>query len=262
MLSPDSYLAAIGRDARLLADAARLGFEPPVPGCPGWDVGDLVEHTAIVHRHKIQILEEGWLEGSPDPVRPPGRRRLLYWFESGVDRLVRVLGDRKPAEPISTWDSSNETVGFWYRRMAQETFIHRIDAEQAHGLESDMDSALALDGIEELLASFIGGIPPWADVSPTESYVVLDPTDAEEAWNIRLAEFSGTSPTTGIRYREELSTMVEPMRALNGSSARVTGSAADIDLWLWGRAPLDQLAVEGEVGAARQLRTVAAASTS
>ena len=148
MLSPETYLAAITRDARLLADAARLGFEPAVPGCPGWDVGDLVEHTAIVHRHKTQILEEGWLEGSPDPVRPPGRRRLLYWFESGAERLVRALRDLKPDDPISTWDAENETVGFWYRRMAHETFIHRIDAEQAHGIEPETDSALALDGID------------------------------------------------------------------------------------------------------------------
>jgi uncharacterized protein (TIGR03083 family) len=262
VLSTDSYLAAITRDAALLVDAARLGLEPDVPNCPGWTVADLVEHTGIVHRHKTQIIEEGWLEGAPDPVRPPPRRRLLPWFESGVELLTSALASKTPDQAISTWDAANATVGFWYRRMAHETFIHRIDAEQAHGVTPELDTDLALDGIAEVLTSFIGGAPSWAIVEPSDSYVQLLPSDGADRWNVRLARFGGVSPRTGIEYSDEPMTMLEPMRELDDSSARVSGSAANIDMWLWGRAPKDVLAIEGNISAVVQLRSVAEDSTS
>ena len=261
MLSPETYLAAIRRDAELLAAAAGLGLHAKVPNCPGWDVATLVEHTGLVHRHKIQIIEEGWLEGSPDWERPPARRRLVSWFEAGARHLVDVLGSKQPDQPISTWDSGNETIGFWYRRMAQETFIHRIDAEQSHGIQPELDTSLAGDGIAELLSSFMGNAPAWADVSPTDQYVLLDPSDTSAQWNVRLAVFSGVSPRTGIRYKDELLTTVEPVRELNASSAHVRGPASLMDMWLWGRSRLDALAVVGERETAEKLRAIAAQST-
>jgi hypothetical protein len=38
---------------------------------------------------------------------------------------------RGPALPALTWYDPDQTVAFWIRRMAQETVIHRIDAELA-----------------------------------------------------------------------------------------------------------------------------------
>ncbi len=261
MLSPDTYLAALQRDAALLAGAARRGFHPPVPNCPGWSVGDLVEHTGIVHRHKLQILEERWLEGSPDPGPPPPRRRLVAWFEEGARLLHDALAGLDPQLTISTWDANNETVGFWHRRMAHETFVHRIDGEQAHGVESTLDRELAADGIAELLDSFLGGAPAWANVTPTDERVVLEATDGDERWNVRIGRFGGTSTTTGIEYRDELIALVEPDGHVDGTTARVLGPAATIDLWLWGRAPLSALTLEGHRQAAERLRELAAQST-
>lgn len=261
MLSPDIYLAALERDAALLADAARRGLDPAVPNCPGWDVADLVEHTGIVHRHKLQILEEQWLEGSPDPVAPPPRRRLIPWFEEGARLLHDALVQRDPAQTISTWDSNNETVGFWYRRMAHETFVHRVDGEQAHGVAPSLDRELAADGVAELLDSFLGGAPEWAIVTPTDERVVLEATDGDERWHVRIGRFSGTSTATRIEYRDELIAIVEEDGEIDERTARVLGSAATLDLWLWGRASLSELTVEGHGAAAERLRELAADST-
>ena len=261
MLSPDTYLAALQRDAALLADVARRGIHPPVPNCPGWIVADLVEHTGIVHRHKLQILEEQWLEGSPDPRRPPPRRRLIPWFEEGARLLHDALAALDPHQTISTWDSNNETVGFWHRRMAHETFVHRIDGEQAHRVDSSLDRELAADGVAELLDSFLGGAPSWATVVPTDERVVLEATDGDERWHVRIGRFHGTSTTTGIEYRDELIALVETDGDADATTARVLGPAATIDLWLWGRASLSDLTVEGHRPAAERLRELAADST-
>ena len=63
---------------------------------------------------------------------------------------------RNPAAPGGTWYKPDPTVGFWFRRMAQETVIHRIDAELGAGASiAPAPDDLAVDGIDELLKVFI-----------------------------------------------------------------------------------------------------------
>ena len=50
------YLQALRADGTALAAAARVGLDQPVPACEGWTVADLVLHTGMVHRHKLEIV--------------------------------------------------------------------------------------------------------------------------------------------------------------------------------------------------------------
>ena len=45
--------------------------------------------------------------------------------------LMEEFTRRNPEDFSRTWYDPDQTVGFWIRRMAQETVIHRIDAELA-----------------------------------------------------------------------------------------------------------------------------------
>jgi len=50
----------------------------------------------------------------------------------------------------------DRTVGFWIKRMAQETVIYRIDAELAtRQTVASVPDELALDGIDERLKVFV-----------------------------------------------------------------------------------------------------------
>jgi hypothetical protein len=50
----------------------------------------------------------------------------------------------------------DQTVGFWIRRMAQETVVHRVDAELAAEVAPGaIPDDIALDGIDEFLIAFI-----------------------------------------------------------------------------------------------------------
>jgi mycothiol maleylpyruvate isomerase-like protein len=64
------YLQAVRSDGEALAAAARRGLDPPVPACDGWTVADLVLHTGMVHRHKLEIVR-GRLAEPPSPWPPP-----------------------------------------------------------------------------------------------------------------------------------------------------------------------------------------------
>ena len=143
-----TYLEHVRSDSARISEVALLGLDADVPCCPGWTVRDLVQHVGTVYTHKSMIIEEGWTERQDRPISPPNDG-LIEWFDDSAAHLLDVLTAHEPSEPVWTWVEADQTVGFWYRRMAHETLIHRIDAEQAHGLVSEIDDELAIDGVDE-----------------------------------------------------------------------------------------------------------------
>ena len=225
-----TYLYHVRADAARLSEVALLGLEGDVPCCSGWTVHDLVQHVGTVYTHKSMIVEEGWTERQDREISPPDDD-LIEWFDGSAAHLLNVLTVHDPSEPVWTWFETDQTVGFWYRRMAHESLIHRIDAEQAHGLASDVDEGLAADGIDEILNVMMSGAPAWATLELGERVARLEIPG--QSWAVRLGSFSGVSPTTEITYTDE------PTLELVGSEAEfqtvVLGTAAALDQWLWGR---------------------------
>jgi uncharacterized protein (TIGR03083 family) len=248
------YLEWIRTDGERLAAVAELGLEAEVPSCPGWTVADLVAHTGVVHRHKVQIVSEGWRDGQPAPVEPPAAE-VLSWYRRGLDDLLDTLAAHEPAETVATWYPDDQSVGFWYRRMACETVVHRIDAELAHAVVTPIPQDLASDAVDEILVVFMAGYPEWADVERTDRIVRLEAADTGADWTLRFLTFSGTSPKTGTRYEAEptfvLSDDPEP-------GTLVTGAAEDLLLFLWGRRSPEGLSVHGDGSILDELRGVAA----
>jgi uncharacterized protein (TIGR03083 family) len=166
---------------------------------------------------------------------------VLEWYRARLAELVedlRTMGD--PERPVYSFSPAHQRAGFWPRRMAQETLVHRVDAEQAVGRPlGDIDPALAADGIDEVFTVFVPALG--ADRSPGDGRTVrLAATDADAAWTIRFA------PDEVAMERDDDGPADVVVRA----------PAADTLLWLWGRGPLDRLDVEGERGAAEALRAV------
>lgn len=251
----DLYLDAIRRDSAFLAAAAGNGLDELVPCCEGWTVRDVVGHTGAVHRQKERIVRERRLDGQPKMAAPPENDRVS-WFEEGAARLVQTLTDTDPMTPIWTWDPRDQSVGFWYRRMAQETLIHRVDAEQAHGEVSAIDATLAADGIDEVLSLFIGGVGEWGAVKTSDPTIRLIADG--RSWTMRDAAFSGTSPDGTVYDALPMFVVTDPVGV---PTTTIAGEPGPLDLWLWGRGGLDDLIVSGDSALATLLRERAAAHT-
>ncbi|WP_433174485.1 maleylpyruvate isomerase family mycothiol-dependent enzyme [Actinoallomurus sp. CA-150999] len=180
----------------LEADFARLravvsgDLSAAVPSCPGWTVADLTRHVGRVYLHKTLAMREG---AEPD-VWPPKEledEEPLALLDQAYAGLRQEFAARRPEDPAGTWYTPDQTVGFWIRRMAQETVIHRIDAELGAGLPvAPIPDDLAVDGIDELLKVFVAfSVAEWGDYftdiladSPGRTYVVR--TDGA-AWRAR-----------------------------------------------------------------------------
>jgi uncharacterized protein (TIGR03083 family) len=247
------YLLALRGEGEALSRAAAAGLEPEVPCCPGWTVGDVVAHTGAVHRQKEQIIREGWVDRSPPPIEAPSDG-LLDWYDEGLDQLVATLAETDPATRVYTWYEPDQTVGFWYRRMAHETAVHRVDVEQGHGAAGWVVPELAADGVDELIVVMLTGYPEWSDVTEYEGTLRLEATDDDASWTLRYVTFSGISPNTGKEFADEPSFILADE---SEPTAVARGRASDLLLYGWGRGPVGALDVAGDMTIVADFRSVA-----
>ena len=156
------YCDAIRREGHALGDAAARApaSTRTVPSCPEWKVADLLGHVGRLHRWVARdrrvaaatTRRDHWSDAEP----PPADERL-DWFDGGVDLVADALLARRAATPSVVVDRPTRTAGFWARRQANETAVHRWDAQTAAGATEPIEHALAVDGIDE----FFGLIPFW-----------------------------------------------------------------------------------------------------
>lgn len=210
------YLELLRADGDALAAAAERNLTARVPSCPDWDVAELVRHTSEVHRHKAGTIRAGrvpWDEREEGP-KDPGE--IVAWYRAGLDDLHGLLSSTDESQPAWTW-GTGDTVGWWLRRMAQETAVHRWDAENAVGDAAPIDPELASDGIDEFLGEFVPGEEiPWAGAAGT---IHLHCTDVEGEWTVTLEPGAVPSYETGH----------------SKGDAAVRGTANDLLLLVWRR---------------------------
>lgn len=142
-VDPHRYLTLIGDDSARLSAVARGHLDDRVPSCPDWTVRDLVDHVGRVYHHKIESMRQ---QREPDPWPPPPHGGdPITWLVEATTELLAELAERGPDAPSHTWHEPDQTVGFWFRRMAQETAVHRVDAQLAAGAHTPVDAELAHD---------------------------------------------------------------------------------------------------------------------
>ncbi|WP_354644264.1 maleylpyruvate isomerase family mycothiol-dependent enzyme [Kitasatospora camelliae] len=223
------FLDCLASDHARLRSVATVNPGAAVPSCPGWTVADLTRHVGEVYLHKTLAIREG-AEPEPWPPKELAEEDPIALLDRAYAGLRAEFAARRPQDPAGSWYAPDRTVGFWIRRMAQETVIHRVDAELGTGQPvAPIPADLAVDGIDELLKVFVAyGVAEWggyfADVlgaSPGRTAAVL--TEGA-AWRIR----------TGPGLFE-----VEDVTGEEAAVADVTltGPPADLLRRLWNREP-------------------------
>jgi uncharacterized protein (TIGR03083 family) len=241
------FLECLAADFTRLRVLVPTDAEAAVPSCPGWTVADLTRHVGEVYLHKTLAMREG---AEPDPWPPAelADEEPLALLDRAYAGLLDEFAARRPEDPAGSWYTPDQTVGFWIRRMAQETVIHRIDAELGTGQPvAPVPADLAVDGIDELLKVFVAyGVAEWGDYftgilndSPGWAYTVR----ADGAgWRVR------TGP--GLFA-------VEDGAGSDASGVTVSGPPAAVLRWVWNReGALERsgVTVEGTPEAIEELR--------
>jgi uncharacterized protein (TIGR03083 family) len=249
------YLACLAEDYELLrAAASSAGLPAHVPSCPQWSVADLVTHTGHVYLHKAAVMrDEKWPDPWPPQDLPADPFALL---DLGYREVSAEFAARQPDEPALTWFPPEQTVGFWIRRMAQETVVHRMDAELAAGEAlTPAPGDLGVDGVDEVLKRFLAyGSTAWPDEYATIEGGHLAGDDGTDTIVVTAGEVSWTVRPT------PRSVAVTEGRD-DAARARVSASPGAMLSWLWGRAGDDAVTVAGDPEWAAYLRHLLAATT-
>lgn len=233
-------LEVLGVEGELLAESAHAAAaDAPVPMCPGTTLGQTVRHVGSVYRLVISWLAQSARpdEWRRDPL--PGQSDLEYQLES-LQVLLAQLAAHTPDEYASSWWPEDRTYGFWRRRMAHETVIHRADVQEAAGaVLTEIPEDIAVDGVDEALVLWFGQRLSTLGLSGTKAGTVAVRTGGR-SWIAR----AGPGETTAWRCSE---------REAAEADAAVSGDPMTVYLWLWGRTQLTAVKFGGEYDLAGQL---------
>lgn len=209
------------------------GPQAEIPTCPGWRMRDLVLHTGGVHRWATEFVR-----GRTTPLelpqahdiaeRVPTDAELPGWLRDGCATLVSSV--RAAPLDLRCWTFLRATspLTHWARRQAHETTMHRVDAESALGKPGPVEPALADDGIAELLECF----------AVRSSRMRFDPP---HTLHVHAAD-TGSDWTVLISSERPVVRRGEPGSPVDTA---LRGTAQELYLALWNRAPLEPLHVAG-----------------
>jgi uncharacterized protein (TIGR03083 family) len=231
-MTPEQHLQTLRTEtarfsAAAAAASARYGWRAHVPGCPGWDLADLVWHLGEVQHFWAWLVRTRATspEGHPPPARPADDGLLAFAGDHGR-ALAYELDRVEPTDRVWTW-APQQDVAFVLRRQAQEATVHRVDAEQVLGEVTPVPADVGLDGLDEWLEVMVPGALPGGPPAGAEP-VVFHAVDADAERTL----FAGTADL--------------PV-------ATLTGPAGQLLLAAWRRIPLEEVTVDGDADRAAAL---------
>ena len=241
--------AAAMRSAFEDGAASEAGLATPVPSCPDWRLLDLIHHVGLVYlRIRSHVSRGVTSKPESDPRDSVGElptdATAIQWWAGEYEELVTLLDALDPQMPAWNWAPASKQAAFWHRRMAHETAVHRWDAQMAVGAAEPIETKLAVDGVTEVLDTWLPAGRRKGPVDRT-GVVELFATDAEEDWFVRLRN-------EGVALLDT-DTWLDHDDPHTRVLAR--GTASDLELSLYGRVPFDVLEITGDASLLETLRT-------
>ncbi|HUP75636.1 MAG TPA: maleylpyruvate isomerase family mycothiol-dependent enzyme [Acidimicrobiales bacterium] len=233
-LDKDVYLGAIEQEGQLLLAAADGNLGGIIPACPGWTVQTVLVHVARVYRS----VAEHVATGATDMIRyaktpSPDSFEVVSWVRESQAMVLDALGNADPAQPVWTW-SDDKTAGFYQRRMAHETAMHRYDVEAATGTPTPFDGDIATDGIAEFYEVVMPFNLARREVTLPSGSLHLHRSDGEGEWMITAVD--GAVAVTNEHGKGD---------------AAVRGPASDLFVFAWHRGMPATLQIFGDEAVAR-----------
>jgi len=203
-MEPDVYLGHLRRDLDAFQACLSGDLGAPIEHCGDWTLRKLAGHLGRGNLWTVQAVTErpGDFERVPTPE---DQTEFRQWFRDTAEKLMAAL-DTDPAQEAWTF-APPHTVGFWQRRRAQETLVHRWEAQHALGEPGPIDAELADDGVAEVFDMMAPRQLKLGRMPPPPHALRLVATDTGSAWT-----FGDGDPV-----------------------ATVSATAADLLLVLWGR---------------------------
>jgi uncharacterized protein (TIGR03083 family) len=227
------YAAVIGSESARLVAALDGRRTAVIPWSERWTVEEVAQHVGSIHHVVAKVIAGRPVAdfGAFATLSPPSASdpALGRWVTEGTSALVAQVRSTDPDEACWSWWPDGGTAAFWARRMANETLVHRWDAELGAGVESEpMDPATAADAVDEFLDVFVAVTRRRHSAPGGGETAHLHCTDTEGEW---LLVF----PSEGER---------ELRREHAKGDVAFRGPAEGLLQLVWGRKSADDAGVE------------------
>ena len=252
----------VDETARFAAAIEAADPAAPVATCPEWTVADLAWHLTDVHAFWAEILRSGAVTDDEQeaaekavPARPDEVSATLALLAEATDVLVAELDARADEQAAWSWFATDQTVGFTRRMQVHEAVMHRIDAELAAGLPvTPIPADVAVAGIRHAIGVMFAwwGTLPGFTFTPDGGVIGFDVSDPGVTLLAQPGRWRGVGES-GTSYDEPGVVFVDAGEPV----AAFSGTADQLDRWLWGRG--DEPSASGEEAALNAVRAVVAA---
>lgn len=221
-MDPATYLPVVEAESARARNQALAEPTAPVPHCPGWDCATLLMHLGNVYHFVARLVSAAPGSREEVPARteeePPGVE-LADWFDAARSAVIDALAGAGTDKAMWTWTEARDS-GFFHRRMAHESTMHRLDADLAvDGSLGSVPSAFASDGIDEFVQVGMRHSMRRPDRTYPDGSLHLHCTDTEGEWMVIP---DGTGGLTVTREHAK-------------GDVAVRGPAVGILRYLWGR---------------------------
>lgn len=242
-MDTNTFLAAITNESERLAQLTAPALDQSIDFLD-WTAQELVAHLGAVYSMALANLTAATTEATPpgDEAQAPEGDAIVAWFAERRATLIATLHAAND-DAIAWTFAGVKTVGWWKRRLAQETAMHRWDVDAAiSGISQavPIEGDLATDGIDEYIdVSLRHSMRRPNRIYPAES-LHLHRTDGPGEWMLVSDGAGGVTAT----------------HEHGKGDAAVRGTASELLLWVWGR-PTSDIEIFGDEAAAAEWRALA-----
>ncbi|MGW1887216.1 maleylpyruvate isomerase family mycothiol-dependent enzyme [Streptomyces sp. NPDC001970] len=236
-LATEAYLAAL-REEVAAVEQLLSTTDPgvPVPTCGSWTMHELGAHMGQVYRSVAAVLRTG--EQPSEQFAPAPGEQIADWYAEGAASLLATLEKTDPTAPTWAFGLEDAVAALWFRRVAQDTAVHLVDAQLATGAPVHVDPLIAADGVDEVFTLMVPMVWSGSEPKPLPAPVALRTTDSGHGWLIQPGDIPKARPADS-----------------GPAAATVEATAAELLLALWKRQPVSPEWISGDITAANALLT-------
>lgn len=158
-MAPAEHLTWFNDNTDWFGSLATDNLDTAVPACPGWTVESVINHLTYGlgrgYPHALSAAAD-----CPDdevfadlefPTTMPTGAEALSEFSLTMSDCISVFARTDPSTPCYTYEGPG-VAGFWFRRAAIETTLHRMDVVEALNLD---DRPLAVERLDDAIAESV-----------------------------------------------------------------------------------------------------------
>jgi uncharacterized protein (TIGR03083 family) len=187
------HLAVLESEASRILAAYHANPSGRIPWSDRWTVNTVSRHVAASHYAVARIIEDRPRAdfGSTQDLEQPPKADPTFpaWSLAGTEALLTQCRSVPQHERCwSPFPAGADTVGHWSRHMANETLVHRWDAEAGAGIAGlPMDPEVAADAVDEFLMILLGATRAHFQ-APAGPGIHLAATDSVDEWFLDLSQ--------------------------------------------------------------------------